>query len=104
MRSVFCALVIFLVGAIPRLSAQTATGSLIGRVTDDSGAVVSGVEITAVNPIKGFTAHTISEDQGIYRFLYLEPATYNLTFKCAGFSTLERSGIALRSTETLTVD
>ena len=104
MRTTFRTLGVLVLAVIPKLSAQTATGSLVGRITDSTGAVIAGVEVTVANPIKGFTARTTSEEQGIYRFLYLEPATYNLTFKQTGFNVLERSGIALRSAETLTVD
>src|SRR3954466_14498089 len=76
---------------------QTATGTIIGHLTDSSGAILPGVEITAVNPDKGFSAGTVSDEQGIYRFFYLAPATYKLVFGKSGFSTLEREGLALRS-------
>ncbi|MCC6863107.1 MAG: TonB-dependent receptor [Bryobacterales bacterium] len=89
---------------VPTLSAQTATGSIVGRVTDPTGAVVAGVEVTVANPVKGFTARTTSGEQGIYRFLYLEPATYNMTFQHSGFSALDRPGVILRSNETISVD
>ena len=104
MRKGLCTLAILVAIAVPRLSAQTATGSLVGRVTDPTGAVVTGVEITVTNPVKGFTSRTTSGEQGIYRFLYLEPATYNLTFSHAGFNALNRPGVILRSAETVTVD
>jgi hypothetical protein len=84
--------------------AQTATGNIIGRITDSSGAVVPGVEVTALNPASGVSSRTVSDDSGLYRVLYLGPATYNLTFTKPGFSTLQRSGIVLRSNDTLTVD
>lgn len=84
--------------------AQTATGTILGHVTDPSGAAVPGVAVTAFNPEKGFTTRTVSDDQGIYRFFYLSPAIYKLTFEKAGFSTLDRDGVELRSNDTLTVD
>jgi hypothetical protein len=84
--------------------AQTATGTIIGHLTDPSGAALPGVQVTATNPEKGFTTRTISDEQGIYRFFYLAPATYKLTFESAGFAKLERDGVELRSNDTLTVD
>ena len=104
MRNICRGLAALALIVIPRLSAQTATGDLIGRVTDPTGAVIPGVEVTAANPVKGFTTHTTTDSQGIYRFLYLEPATYNLAFSATGFNSLERPGIFLRSTERVTVD
>jgi hypothetical protein len=86
------------------LWAQTATGTILGHVTDSSGAAVPGVAVTALNPDKGFTTRTVSDDQGIYRFFYLAPAAYKLTFEKSGFATLEHDGIELRSNDTLTID
>ena len=83
---------------------QTATGSIIGRVTDASGAVVAGVEITALNPAKGLVTRATTDDTGLYRLLYLEPASYNLTYGKAGFAGIEKTGVALRSNDTITVD
>jgi hypothetical protein len=86
------------------LRAQTATGNIVGRVTDASSALITGVNVTASNPTKGFTTRTTTDEQGVYRFLYLEPATYTLTFQHSGFSTAERPDVALRSNDTLSVD
>ena len=41
--SLFCAAGQFLDG-------QTATGNIVGRVTDSTDAIMPGVEVTAVNP------------------------------------------------------
>lgn len=84
--------------------AQTATGNIMGRVTDSTGAVVTSVEVTALNPATGVTSRTVTDETGLYRFFYLAPATYNLTFTKPGFSTLQRTAIVLRSNDTLTVD
>ncbi len=86
------------------LCGQTANGNIVGRVTDATGAVVTGATVTAANPAKGFTTRTTTDEQGVYRLFYLEPAVYTLTFQSSGFSTLERPDIALRSNDTLSVD
>src|SRR5215470_3226963 len=91
---------ILLVGFSQGLFGQTATGTVIGHITDASGSMLPGVEVSAVNPEKGITLRTVSDEQGIYRFFYLAPAAYRLTFKKAGFATLERDGLALRSNDT----
>jgi Carboxypeptidase regulatory-like domain len=86
------------------LFGQTATGNIVGRVTDSTEAVIAGVDVTAFNPEKGLTFRTVTDQEGIYRFFYLAPATYTLTFTHPGFSTVERSGILLQSNETPSVD
>ncbi|HMJ61748.1 MAG TPA: carboxypeptidase-like regulatory domain-containing protein, partial [Bryobacteraceae bacterium] len=83
---------------------QAATGTIIGHVTDSSGAAVQGVVVVALNPEKGISARTVSDEQGIYRIFYLDPAAYKLTFEKPGFAVFERNGVELRSNDTLTVD
>jgi hypothetical protein len=86
------------------LHAQTATGNIIGRVTDSTGAVVADTAVSVTNPATGITNRATTDEQGMYRVLYLPPGTYNLTFAKTGFNTLQRSEIALRSNDTLSVD
>ena len=101
---IWAVLALFLVVFPAWLSAQTATGNIVGRVTDASGALVTGVTVVASNPAKGFTTRTTTDEQGVFRILYLEPATYTLSFQHSGFSTAERADLALRSNDTLSVD
>jgi hypothetical protein len=98
-------LVIFtLLGLASMLTAQVATGNIVGRVTDASGALVAGVEVTALNPATAVTSRATSDEEGIYRLLYLAPASYEVTYRKAGFSTLQRTEIFLRSNDTLSLD
>ena len=96
--------IVALLGLASALSGQVATGNITGRVTDSSGAAAAGVEVTAVNAATGVTSRGTSDDEGIYRLLYMAPASYNLTYRKAGFSTLERTEIMLRSNDTLSLD
>src|SRR5947208_614143 len=100
-----CGLVIVaLLGIASVLPAQVATGNIIGRVTDASGAMVSDVEVTAINPATGVNSRATTDEQGIYRLQYLAPASYQLTYRKPGFTTLQRSEIILRSNDTLSLD
>jgi hypothetical protein len=100
-----CLLAALFIGVVcPALIGQSATGNIIGHVTDPSGTAVGGVEVVATNPEKGLTFHTITDDQGLYRFYYLTPGTYTLTFQHTGFASVERPGILLQSNETPSVD
>src|ERR1700682_5380434 len=91
-------------GASKATLGQTATGNIVGRVTDSSGAVLTGVSVTALNPEQGLTFRTVTDHEGVYRFFYLAPATYTLTFTQTGFGSVERRGIQVQSNETPSVD
>ncbi|MBI1791253.1 MAG: TonB-dependent receptor [Acidobacteria bacterium] len=103
-KSCFIVVIFALLGLASVLPAQVATGNIVGRLTDASGALVADVEVTALNPATGVTSRATSDDQGMYRLLYLAPASYNLTYRKAGFSTLQRTEIMLRSNDTLSLD
>src|SRR5215472_6003533 len=93
-----------ILGAGSTLWGQTATGNILGRVTDPTQAVMAGVVVTAADPEKGLTFRTVTDQEGIYRFFYLAPATYTLRFEHPGFAALERKGVLLQSNETPNVD
>jgi hypothetical protein len=76
-------------------SAQSATTSLHGTVSDPRGAVVSGATVTITNASTGFTRSLTSDSQGSYQFLELQPATYELSVSAAGFATVKETGIQL---------
>ncbi len=75
--------------------AQTSTTSLRGVISDPKGAVVPGVELTLANPATGFSRTTRTDDQGTYQFAEIPPATYTLTAKAPGFSTLRIENVRL---------
>ena len=100
MRAVVVAFIVFTV----TLLAQAPTGNIVGRVTDSTGSMMPGVEVVALNPAKNIQTRATTDSQGMYRFLYLDPAAYVVTFTYPGFRSLQRSGIELRSNETLSLD
>src|SRR5205823_1956638 len=79
-------------------------GNIVGRVTDSAGGVLAGVGVSALNPEKGLTFKTVTDNEGLYRFYYLARATYTITFTHAGFAAVERPGVQLRSNESPSVD
>ena len=66
-----------------------------GTVYDPKGAVVSGASIVLANPATGFTRSTKTDGQGVYQFLDLPPATYELTASSSGFAAVKETGIQL---------
>src|SRR5688500_59490 len=85
---------------IPALAAAqgggaSSTGTIQGRVTDPSGAVLPGVTVTAVSPSMIGVQTQVSNENGSYRFPAVPPGAYELTFELAGFSTVKREGIQI---------
>jgi len=85
------ALVLVMLLASPAL-AQT-TGSINGSVTDNSGAVLPGVRVTATSPALMGAQVAVTNDQGQYRFPSLPTGTYALKVELPGFATVNREGI-----------
>ena len=72
-----------------RLSAQ-ATGTIVGTVTDASGAAVPGAAVQVKNSGTGVTQSTTSDAQGRYRAPELIIGTYEISASKTGFSTVNR--------------
>src|SRR5437764_15385273 len=81
--------------AFPAL-AQESRASIVGRVTDSSGAIVPGVTVTATNQGTNVAVHTVSNSEGNYQILALNPGTYKVTAELAGFKEFQRDNIELR--------
>ena len=63
-----------------------ATGTVIGIVTDPSGAVVPGATVTMTDNATGVSRSTTTNDQGRYTFVSASPGTYNISVTKQGFS------------------
>jgi hypothetical protein len=67
--------------------AQLVTGTIIGTVTDESGAVLPGVTATIESPaLPGGPQSVVTDGQGRYRFAGLPPGSYRLRLVLSGFS------------------
>ena len=88
-----------LLGLTILAAAQETRGSLSGIVTDGSGAVVARAGLQLTNTETGVVLTTISNDAGLYRFLFLNPGQYKLVASMAGFKTFERDRIQLNVSE-----
>jgi hypothetical protein len=70
-------------------------GEIRGVVTDPSGAVVPGVEVTFTNVLTGVRVGTTTNASGLYDDPALVFGTYSITFSKSGFKTFIRGGITL---------
>ncbi len=78
-------------GVAPSLQAQTtiSTGSIVGTVTDPSGAVVSGAKVTITNKGTGQVVTTTTTSTGNYASGALIPGDYTVRVEAAGFKTTQ---------------
>src|SRR5262252_2734066 len=79
--------------AMPLVAQNIVTGDLIGTVTDQSGAVVSGANVTLKNGETGTSQDTTSNASGIYHFPLLKPGDYTVSAKAANMSEVSRKVI-----------
>ncbi len=87
----------------PALLAQT-TAQISGRVTDPSGAVVPGVDVTLTNIDTGVERFAVTNDSGAYVFPNLNPGRYRLQASLQGFRTFAQSDIVLQVGANLVID
>jgi hypothetical protein len=86
------------------VAAQKYTGSIRGLVTDPSGAVVPGAQVTVTNTATAEVHSTASNDQGEYVFPELQPGTYDVRVKHASFKDLVSKGVQLFVSSTAVVN
>src|SRR5687768_4111982 len=80
----------------PLASAQGTTGSINGTVTDNTGAVLPGVTVTASGPALMGVQTAITTAEGLYRFPALPPGLYRLSYELGGFATIVRDAIVVQ--------
>jgi hypothetical protein len=85
------------------VSAQT-TAEISGRVTDATGAVLPGVDITLTRVDTGTTRSAVTNDTGAYSFPSLNPGPYRLQASLQGFRTFVQADIVLQVGASLVVD
>src|SRR2546425_635604 len=70
--------------------------SIIGQVTDDSGAVLPGVTVTTRGPaLQVPELTTVTNERGEYRLAPLPIGTYEIQYSLAGFQTVKKENVRL---------
>ena len=63
-------------------------GTVQGTVKDPTGAVMTAVTVTIVNPVSGFRRETTTDEMGRFVFRNLPPNPYHVTVSAQGFETV----------------
>ena len=88
---------------VPIVSYAQGLGSIVGTVTDPSGAAIASAKVTAKETGTGFVREGGTDDQGYYVIPSLRPAAYLVSVEARGFSTAKEN-ITLLADQTLTVN
>jgi hypothetical protein len=90
------------------LSSQSALaqglGTIVGTVSDSTGAVVPGAQIKAINAGTSFSRVVVSNAQGYFVIPSLNPADYDVSINAAGFAPLTKAGVTVLADQSLTLN
>ena len=86
------------------LVAQESRGTILGRVTDSSKAVVPKASVRAINLDTNTGASGTTNDDGNFELSYLLPGSYRLEVEIAGFRKFVRGPLTVSVADRLQVD
>lgn len=85
--------------------AQGTRGTISGKVTDQTGAVISGAAVKLYDVAKEKEIRTVqSNAEGVYQFVELEPATYDVIVTAAGFTEVRLRAVKVEPNRNLQLD
>jgi hypothetical protein len=83
---------------------QNTTGSIVGTVTDSTGAAVANATVTVTNVATAVKRMATSSDSGEYQILTLLPGQYSVTIEGAGFKRYVRDGVDVQVEQTARIN
>ena len=86
------------------LQAQNFYGSIVGTVTDSTGAPMEGAAVTVTNTGTGVKQSAQTSAAGEYRIVNLTPGTYKLDIEKSGFRRLTRENITVQVESVVRLD
>jgi hypothetical protein len=90
-------LLVLLLTCSPGMHAQTYNGTIVGTVTDASGAAVPGAKITAINGATGNTFPATTSAQGSYSIAQVPIGTYEIHIQTGNFKEFVSSGVEVHT-------
>ena len=104
LRVVTMLVVLGILFAPAHAAAQVAVGTLLGNVTDESGAAVPGATITATEVRTNISRTTVSNEAGRYTFTNTSPGVYRVEGELVGFRKFTRENVEVSVNTTVRVD
>src|SRR6478672_10024185 len=93
-----------LLSATAGFAQTTGAATIVGNVTDTSGAVVPGAKVTVINTETNFRFERVTNQEKYYYVPYLRPGIYNVTIEAVGFKRYVRDRIELRTNDQPRID
>ncbi len=104
MKALFLLLALALAIAVSGDAQTTGAATIVGTVSDTTGAVIPSAKVTVVNIETNFNFEGLTNQDGYYYVPYLRPGTYKVTVEAAGFKKYVRDGIELRTNDEPRID
>ncbi|MFZ0146046.1 MAG: carboxypeptidase regulatory-like domain-containing protein [Candidatus Sulfotelmatobacter sp.] len=86
------------------LPAQGASGRILGRVADPTGAVLSGAKVTLTNQATAISRDATTNESGDYSFVEVPPGTYTVQFELTGFKKNVQKNIIVDVNQVVTLN
>lgn len=93
------------IGLSPKMaSAQVLYGSVVGNVTDQTGAVVPDAKVTITNKGTGQVRDAVTNSNGEYSILNVLPGVYDIKITKQGFSSATQTDVTVSANNALRLD
>src|ERR1043166_3899621 len=97
-------LVVYLLVPLSALAQTASTGVITGVVKDQTGAVVPGATVKAINKGTGVERKTTTSDSGVYELSQIVPGDYRVEVEAKGFAKYVAEGITVNVLQRSTLD
>ena len=102
--AVLCSLSVALLAFSQASWAQEVTASIVGTITDQSGAAVDGATVKANSVDRGLAYTAVTNADGLYRISPVPAGTYKLTVEKQGFSSVSHEAFVLTVNQVARID
>jgi len=92
---------LWLCGGLPAAHGQTSSGTINGRVVDQSGGIVPNATVSLANQQTGVVVTTQVRPNGNFIFADVQPGTFNIVVHAPGYKELHKVGLALSASQIL---
>jgi hypothetical protein len=103
-RAASLAALVLLLAAAVGVGAQEFRGSITGTVADQSGGVLPGVTVTIKNLETAVVQSVVTDSNGLYQVMYLNPGRYEVSAELQGFKKFVRTSNQVGVGDVLRVD
>lgn len=84
--------------------AQVTTGTILGTVTDPSGATIAGAKVTITNTDTGIVSNIVNRSDGNFELPYLPNGPYSVKIDAPGFKSFSQTDVVLNIGQQYRID